>query len=327
MCCREQSSSLSFESSLPLDQSNDKIGGRYPRRSKRSAQISGFRSSFFLVLLLTITYPADALAVASPMARPSLRVAAHPLARIAQTAPRGRGLSHRSEVSSITSKLRALRNTGLLRPRVNQNQNQDDHEDERIRQDLKNMIPGIIGSIGGVVTMSKAHDVVAMLRFMIGRYGKRIPLPEAVECGGDVIYVGGGLVRSFAVGWLTPQIERWGSVVVLSEVANMNNEESSPHYPPGYCITKQTFFCSLLAQMLTGKLLTEFIEEGNSGGGIAATAAAFYLRAAEYLSILAIVYSAGVTTIQISRFGYRWDLQRVSDVMCYQEKRDHDFLK
>jgi len=271
MCCREQSSSLSFESSLPLDQSNDKIGGRYPRRSKRSAQISGFRSSFFLVLLLTITYPADALAVASPMARPSPRVAAHPLARIAQTAPRGRGLSHRSEVSSITSKLRALRNTGLLRPRVNQNQNQDDHEDERIRQDLKNMIPGIIGSIGGVVTMIDQIAVAA--------YG----------CPPD---------------WLTPQIERWGSVVVLS-----------------------TFFCSLLAQMLTGKLLTEFIEEGNSGGGIAATAAAFYLRAAEYLSILAIVYSAGVTTIQISRFGYRWDLQRVSDVMCYQEKRDHDFLK
>eukprot|EP00471_Norrisiella_sphaerica_P001824 CAMPEP_0184492444 /NCGR_PEP_ID=MMETSP0113_2-20130426/23255_1 /TAXON_ID=91329 /ORGANISM="Norrisiella sphaerica, Strain BC52" /LENGTH=276 /DNA_ID=CAMNT_0026877243 /DNA_START=201 /DNA_END=1031 /DNA_ORIENTATION=- len=153
-------------------------------------------------------------------------------------------------------------------PRVNQNQNNE--QEERVRQDIRNMIPGIIGTIGGGVTMIDQIFIAAY------------------SCPPD---------------WLTPQIERWGSVVVLA-----------------------TFFCTLLSKMITGKFLADFIEEGNDSS-LTSSAASLYLRMAEFLSILAVVYSAGVTTVQVNRYGWSWDLQKKSDIICYEQKLDNDFIR
>mmetsp|Transcript_37067 Transcript_37067/g.71502 ORF Transcript_37067/g.71502 Transcript_37067/m.71502 type:complete len:94 (+) Transcript_37067:584-865(+) len=55
--------------------------------------------------------------------------------------------------------------------------------------------------------------------------------------------------------------------------------------------------------------------------------AASFLRISEWLAILAMVYSAGVASIQISRYGPRLDINEVSDKVCIERMRDEAFLK
>jgi len=160
------------------------------------------------------------------------------------------------------------RGTKKTQVQVKKTRSDESEQDERMRQELKNMIPGVIGTVGGILTLIDQGYVAA------------------TACPPE---------------WITPQVERWGAVVVLS-----------------------TFFCSMLARLVTGGFLTDFIERQD--GSMTKSGAALYLKIAEILAILGIVYSGGVTTVQVARYGVRWDIQRVADRVCYYEARDREFL-
>eukprot|EP00472_Partenskyella_glossopodia_P003787 CAMPEP_0197525394 /NCGR_PEP_ID=MMETSP1318-20131121/11887_1 /TAXON_ID=552666 /ORGANISM="Partenskyella glossopodia, Strain RCC365" /LENGTH=261 /DNA_ID=CAMNT_0043078759 /DNA_START=73 /DNA_END=858 /DNA_ORIENTATION=- len=178
----------------------------------------------------------------------------------------GYPLSRKVKEGGVVPVARSL--GGGLRKSVVVRSSESEDQDAR-RRDLRNQIPGIIGVVGGLVTLIDEAWVAA--------YG----CPPA---------------------WIGPQAERWGCIVVLS-----------------------TFFVSMCSQFLTGGLLADFIEDIDST--FVQSQAAVLLKISEILAYASILYSTGVTSMQVVRYGPRFDLQKVADKECVERKRNERFLK